>query len=77
MTKCRDCGEVFPTPYDSQKHRKTNHPKEVISGSAMEALLAGRQQISTAINQMEHEREELHKKVLLYDDNIAKYRKLL
>lgn len=82
--KCKYCDFIGTNTYQVVKHRWEAHPetchkshKTTLIGDAMTALNAGRQQIITAIKQMEFERESLHKKVLEYDDTIAKYRKLL
>ena len=84
--KCSICGEELTSQYWLAKHRKEQHPESVRKygvksppppSSALDKILLHQRGIQEALREVETERADIQKKLLLLDDLIAKYKKLI
>lgn len=83
---CKICQATFQGGYALHKHRKSAHPesfrgrkdnepKKALTGLAQLNAIQG--EVQKAIDLAEFERDELHRKIIEYDDTIARYKKML
>ena len=84
---CGICQQPFVNTYQLSKHRKQEHPEfirnynrktqDVISGSAVDKILAAKKQIKDALADLDVERSQCQQKLLDLDNMIAKYKTLV